>query len=100
MIIKHLALLYRWPELDQLRVDDLVNNPHLARQEGFSMTPIAVRLARWACDLEPAAADIALASRSLRDTVAVAIAAREHPVTRLAGGLPDGARWAVAGHVL
>jgi 2-methylcitrate dehydratase PrpD len=64
------------------------------------MTPIAVRLARWACDLEPAAADVALASRSLRDTVAVAIAAREHPVTRLAAGLPDGARWAVAGHVL
>ena len=64
------------------------------------MTPIAVRLARWACDLEPAAADVALASRSLRDTVAVALAAREHPVTRLAAGLPDGARWAVAGHVL
>ncbi len=32
--------------------------------------------------------------------MAVAIAAREHPVTRLAAGLPDGARWAVAGHVL
>ena len=64
------------------------------------MTPIAVRLARWACDLEPAAADVALASRSLRDTVAVAIAAREHPVTRLAARLPDGAHWAVAGHVL
>jgi 2-methylcitrate dehydratase PrpD len=64
------------------------------------MTPIAVRLARWACDLEPAAGDAALARRSLLDTMAVAIAARDHPVTHLAAGLPEGARWAVAGHVL
>ena len=64
------------------------------------MTSVAVRLARWACDLEPAAADIALASRSLRDTVAVAIAARDHPVTRLAAGLTEGGHWAAAGHVL
>ena len=55
------------------------------------MTSVAVRLARWACDLEPAAEDIALAGRSLRDTVAVAIAARDHPVTRLAAGLPRAA---------
>ncbi len=33
-----------------------------------------------------------------RDTVAVTLAARDHRVTRLAAGLPDGARWAVAGH--
>ena len=32
--------------------------------------------------------------------MAVTLAARGHPVTRLAAGLPDGARWAVAGHVL
>ena len=44
--------------------------------------------------------DLELAGRSLRDTVAVALAASGHPVTRLAAGLPDGARWAVAAHVL
>ncbi len=27
MIIKHSALRRRWSELDQLKVDDLVNNP-------------------------------------------------------------------------
>ncbi len=64
------------------------------------MTPVAVRLARWACDLEPAAEDVALANRSLRDTVAVAIAARDHPVTRLAARLTEGGHWAAAGHVL
>ena len=64
------------------------------------MTSVAVALARWACDLRPAAGDVALARRSLLDTVAVAIAARDHPVTHLAGGLSEGARWAVAGHVL
>ena len=47
--------------------------------------------------------DLELADRSLRDTAAVALAARDHRVTRLAassGALSEGARWAVAGHVL
>jgi len=61
---------------------------------------IAETLAQWAAQLEPAPADLELADRSLRDTVAVTLAARDHRVTRLAAGLPDGARWAVAGHVL
>ncbi len=61
---------------------------------------LAGRLAQWAHDLEPTAEDLALADRSLVDTVAVALAGREHPVTRLAGGLPEGPRWAVAAHVL
>ena len=64
------------------------------------MTSVAVTLARWATQLEPEPDDLALADRSLRDTVAVALAARDHRVTRLAAGLPDGAHWAVAGHVL
>ena len=64
------------------------------------MTSVAVLLARWACDLEPAAEDAALARRSLLDTMAVTLAARDHPVTHLAGGLAEGGRWAVAGHVL
>ena len=64
------------------------------------MTSVAVTLARWAERLEPEPGDLELAHRSLLDTVAVALAARDHRVTRLAAGLPDGARWAVAGHVL
>ena len=64
------------------------------------MTALALALAEWAHDLRPESADLELAGRSLRDTVAVALAASGHPVTRLAAGLPDGARWAVAAHVL
>jgi 2-methylcitrate dehydratase PrpD len=64
------------------------------------MTSVALALARWAHDLQPAPADLALADRSLLDTVAVALAARDSPVTRVAASLPEAARWAVAGHVL
>ena len=70
------------------------------------MTSVGVTLAQWAARLDPQPGDLALADRSLRDTVAVALAARDHRVTRLAAGqgvrgvLPDGARWAVAAHVL
>jgi 2-methylcitrate dehydratase PrpD len=61
---------------------------------------LAEALAEWAHGLQPDGDDLALAGRSLADTVAVALAARDHPVTHLAAGLPDGARWAVAAHVL
>ena len=61
---------------------------------------LAGRLAQWAYDLEPTAEDLALASRSLADTVAVALAGRDHPVTRLAASMPEGPRWAVAAHIL
>lgn len=64
------------------------------------MTSVAVTLAEWAAGLEPDREDLELAHRSLLDTVAVTLAAREHRVTRLATALPEGARWAVAGHVL
>ena len=64
------------------------------------MTSVATTLAEWAHGLRPTADDVALADRSLRDTVAVALAASDHRVTQLAAGLPDGARWAVAAHVL
>ena len=63
-------------------------------------TSVAVTLARWAEQLAPEPGDLELADRSLQDTVAVTLAARDHRVTRLAASLPDGARWAVAGHVL
>ncbi|HEY3734761.1 MAG TPA: MmgE/PrpD family protein [Streptosporangiaceae bacterium] len=64
------------------------------------MTVTAVALADWAHGLQPEPADLELAERSLLDTLAVMLAARDHPVTRLAGSLPEGGRWAVAGHVL
>ena len=64
------------------------------------MTSTASALAQWAHDLEPAEDDLALASRSLLDTVAVTLAARDHPVTALAARLGEGGRWAAAGHVL
>jgi len=64
------------------------------------MTSVAVTLARWAAQLDPEPGDLELAGRSLLDTVAVTLAARDHRVTRLAAGLPEGGRWAVAGHVL
>src|SRR5215813_11973262 len=72
------------------------------RMGGSRMTSVAVTLAEWAAGLKPDREDLELAHRSLLDTVAVTLAAREHRVTRLAAaaGLPDGARWAVAGHVL
>ena len=63
-------------------------------------TSLAMGLAEWAHDLQPARTDLDLADRALLDTVAVALAARDHPVARLAAGLSEGARWAVAGHVL
>src|SRR5262245_32974076 len=73
-----------------------------AHMGGSRMTSVAVKLAEWAAGLEPGREDLELAQRSLLDTVAVTLAAREHRVTRLAAaaGLPEGARWAVAGHVL
>ena len=64
------------------------------------MSSAAEELAQWATELKPAEPDLALADRSLADTLAVALAARQHRVTRLAASLPDGARWAVAAHVL
>jgi len=57
-------------------------------------------LAEWAHELEPTAADLALADRSLLDSVAVALAARDHPVTKIAASLSEAGRWATAGHVL
>lgn len=63
-------------------------------------TDTATRLARWAHDLEPSAADLALADRALLDTVAVAIAAREHRIVGIAGPLAEAGRWAAASHVI
>ncbi|MGU3500092.1 MmgE/PrpD family protein [Mycobacterium sp. C31M] len=60
----------------------------------------AVSLAQWAVDAVPTAADHDLAQTALIDTVAVAIAGADHPVTRLVARLPTGARWAAQAHVV
>ncbi|WP_255954744.1 MmgE/PrpD family protein [Streptomyces odontomachi] len=64
------------------------------------MSPLAEELAAWAVALDPSPDDLALADRALQDTVAVALAARDHPMARLGAELPEAARWAAVGHVL
>lgn len=64
------------------------------------MASVADALARWAVDLQPTEQDLELANRSLLDTVAVAVAARSHPVLGVAAGMSEAGRWSVAGHVL
>jgi 2-methylcitrate dehydratase PrpD len=67
------------------------------------MASTAGTLARWACDYLPTAADLELAHRSLLDTMAVTLAARDDPVAGMAvttGALGDAGRWAATGHVL
>jgi len=61
---------------------------------------VAEELARWAVSLEPTDEDLDLARRSLLDTVAVAVAARDETILTTSAGLPEVARWAVASHVL
>ncbi|MFE1317306.1 MmgE/PrpD family protein [Kitasatospora phosalacinea] len=64
------------------------------------MVQSAERLARWAAEFTPSSEDLLRAERALRDTVAVALAARAHPMAALAAPLPDAARWAAMAHVL
>lgn len=64
------------------------------------MTLLAASLADWAHSLTPTLADLDLAKRSLADTLAVTLAARDDPVIEIAAPLPDAARWAAVGHVL
>ncbi len=64
------------------------------------MSPLALELARWAGELTPSEDDLVLAQRSLLDTLAVALAARRHPVRGLVAELPEASRWATVGHVL
>ena len=64
------------------------------------MTSTASVLAQWAHDLDPTEQDLALAGRSLQDTMAVTLAARDHPVVKIAASLGEAGQWAAAGHVL
>ncbi|MFC6063412.1 MmgE/PrpD family protein [Streptomyces ochraceiscleroticus] len=57
-------------------------------------------LAQWAHDHRADPDDLALAGRALADTVAVALAARAHPLQPITAPLPDAARWAAMAHVL
>src|ERR671914_1416420 len=63
------------------------------------MTPLAHLLARWAARLEPSGEDLALARRSLVDTVAVALSAADDPMGALGRRLGSAARWAALAHV-
>jgi 2-methylcitrate dehydratase PrpD len=57
-------------------------------------------LARWATSLEPSEEDLALARRSLLDTLAVMWAGRRHPLCRVFGRLSETGRLAALAHVL
>ena len=61
---------------------------------------VARALAQWAHAYRATPDDLALAERAVADTVAVALAARAHPLRSLAAPLPDAARWAAMAHVL
>lgn len=62
---------------------------------------IARALGAWAVDTEPRDADRALADRSLLDTVAVTLAAREDPIRPVAEAIDSEAgRWATLAHVI
>jgi 2-methylcitrate dehydratase PrpD len=64
------------------------------------MESTAESLARWARQFVPHTEDLALAQRSLVDTLAVTLAARDEELVALVSGLPEAARWAAVGHVL
>ena len=67
---------------------------------GTATAGVASALARWATELDPSEDDLALARRSLLDTVAVASAARSHPLRDVFSELPETGRWAALAHVL
>ena len=64
-------------------------------EEGAART-----LAAWALSLDPSTEDLALANRALVDTVAVGLAAHNHPIQRVSASLSEVGRWAVACHIL
>ncbi|MFD9663532.1 MmgE/PrpD family protein [Rhodococcus sp. NPDC059968] len=61
---------------------------------------IALALAEWAHSLHPTDTDLSLAQRSLVDTIAVTLAARDHPLVKTTSTLSELAHWASTGHVL
>jgi len=67
---------------------------------GTATAGLADELARWATELDPSEDDLALARRSLLDTVAVMFAARAHPLRDVFGQLSEAGRWTALAHVL
>jgi 2-methylcitrate dehydratase PrpD len=64
------------------------------------MANTAQQLAEWAHALTPTDADLRLAQHSLVDTVAVALAARDHPLTAISAAQGEAGHWSTTGHVL
>ena len=61
---------------------------------------VAQQLAEWSHRFVPSEDDLALANRSLIDTVAVACAATSEPLVKRTATMGRAGRWAVAAHVL
>jgi 2-methylcitrate dehydratase PrpD len=57
-------------------------------------------LARWATELDPSEQDLALARRSLLDTLAVIVAGCSDPLAPVFDELSEAGRWAALAHVL
>jgi 2-methylcitrate dehydratase PrpD len=72
----------------------------VAGDRGALTAALADELARWATELEPSEDDLALARRSLLDTVAVMFAARRDPFAPVFAELSEPGRWAALAHVL
>jgi 2-methylcitrate dehydratase PrpD len=62
--------------------------------------PIAAWLATWADELDPSVDDLALARRSLIDTLAVSTAGRDHEDAPLSVHLGQAGRWAMLAHLI
>ena len=67
---------------------------------GTATAGLADALARWATELEPSEDDLAIARRSLLDTVGVMFAARDDALAPLFAQLPEAGRWTALAHVL
>lgn len=61
---------------------------------------LAEQLSSWAVGLAPTEDDLALADDALVDTVAVALAAHDHPIGAVTAPLTDAGRWSTLAHVL
>jgi 2-methylcitrate dehydratase PrpD len=72
----------------------------VAGHSGTLTSSVAHALAGWATELDPSEDDLALARRSLLDTVAVMVAARCDPRAPLFRQLSEAGHWGALAHVL
>lgn len=68
--------------------------------ELLTEAPLALALAGWAADHRPHASDEDVARSALIDTVCVALAAREHPLARIAKTIGPAGQWSAMAHAL